>query len=221
MTDLIDLLTQDAVGLLLGANSGPQWGIYLNGSPVIQPAAIAGQSAPSFSPISAIAPLIGGPNVSPVFASFVDFEYAQEWPLSTYQQEQGAFQAYDKVTLPWDVKVHLACGGSPSTRQAFLSTVLAVANSFSLYDILTPEMTFSSCNVSHISWPRSANSGVSLIVVDLWFKEIPVTATASFTNTQSPSDSSQQALGNQQAQTAAQTQTKTVSGGSLSISSIQ
>jgi hypothetical protein len=163
--------------------------------------------------------LIGAPNISPVYASVVDFEYSQDWPLSTYQQEQGAFQAYDKVTLPWDVKIHLACGGSPSTRQAFLSTVLAIANSFSLYDIVTPEMTFPSCNVSHISWPRSANSGVSLIVVDLWFKEIPVTATASFTNTQNPSDSSQQALGNQQAQTA--TQAPTVSGSSLSISAIQ
>lgn len=219
MSDVLSLLTEDAVGLLLGANSGPQWGIYLNGAPVIQPALIAGQTAPSFSPVSVVAPLIGGPNVSPVFASFVDFEYAQEWPLSTYQQEQGAFQAYDKVTLPWDVKVHLACGGSPSTRQAFLSTVLAIANSFSLYDILTPEMTFPSCNVSHISWPRSANSGVSLIVVDIWFKEIPVTATASFTNTQNPSDSSQQALGNQQAQTVKPT--NTVSGNGLSISAVQ
>jgi hypothetical protein len=198
----VALLTADAEDLILGAFLTPAWGIYLEGVPVIQPASIQGSVfAASIAPIQAIASLLGVPNILPVMASTVDFVFSQDWPISNYPQEQGAFQSYDKVTLPFDVKLKLACGGSISNRQAFLNTCLAIANSFALFDVVTPEITFTSVNCTHIDWPRSARRNNTLIEVDLWFQEISVSASAEFTTTQQPGDAAPQSLGNVQPQT--------------------
>jgi hypothetical protein len=197
------LLVEDAANLLLGSLTAPSWGVYLNGSPVITPATPYGGGSliSALSAVASVSSVAGSPNISPCIASTVEFEYAQEWPISTYPQEQGAFQAYDKVTMPFDVKLRLAGGGSVSDRQAFLQTCMAISNSFSLFDVVTPEMVFSSVNCTHINWRRTAEHGVSLISVDLWFKEIPVTASANFGNTQQPGAAGQQSNGAQQPQT--------------------
>lgn len=198
MADIL-LLTADAADLALSILITPQWGVYLNGSPVIQPASALGQQiAAALAPVEAIASLIGAPNIVPVTASTAEFEYGQDRPISTFPQEQGAFQSYDKVTLPFDVKMTLVAGGSVANRQAFLSTCMSVNASFALFDIVTPEFTFPSCNCTRIGWRRNAKRGVSMISVDLWFEQVPVTATASFTNTQVPGISGQQSLGNVQ-----------------------
>jgi hypothetical protein len=198
----IALLIADVSDLVLGALLQPSWGVYLNGSPVIQPASILGQVVQAqLAPIQAIAGLLGAPNIVPVSASTVDFQYAQEWPISNYPQEAGAFQSYDKVTLPFDVKLRLAAGGSQSNRQAFLQTCLAIANSLALFDVVTPEMVFTSVNCIHIDWDRNATRGATLISVDLGFQQIAVQAAASFSNTQQPGNAGQQSIGNVQPQT--------------------
>lgn len=217
--DPIDILVSDAVDLLLGAMNAPTWGIYLDGNPVVQPASIGGQGFfPSVAPIQALASIIGAPNIVPTTASTVDFSYAKDYPISTFPQEQGAFQAYNKVTLPFDVKLRLASNGGgagASGRQAFISTCLAISSSLSLFDIVTPEMTFPSSNCTHIDFDRKAAKNATLIVIDLFFKEIPVTASANFANTQQPGDSGQQSLGNAQPQQPSQQTTQTVSVGSI------
>lgn len=197
----IPLLLADAQNLVLGALLQPTWGVYLNGQPVIQPATVLGSVASAaLAPIQAIASLLGFPNIVPVMASTVEFDFAQDWPISNYPQEQGAFQSYNKVTLPYDVRLRLASGTSDANRQAFLSTIQAIGNSFALFDIVTPELTFTSVNCTHLDWKRTAREGAKLIQADLWFKQIPVTATAAFTNTAQPQDAGPQALGNAQPQ---------------------
>jgi hypothetical protein len=216
----IALLVEDAEDLVLGSLLAPAWGIYLNGVPVIQPATvpssgIAGLIEDAFAAVTAvqqIAGLLGGStfgtgnnSLPPSVASTIQFEFDQDWSLPTYNQEQGAFQAYNKVTLPFDVKVRLACGGSVSDRQSFLQAVLAMANSVALFDIMTPEMTFSSVNVSHVSvLPRESKRGVSLIQVDLFFQQIPVASSTTFQNTATPNIAGENPGGNVQAQTPSQ-----------------
>ena len=206
MPSFVALLIADAEDLVLGSLLAPSWGIYLNGTAVIQPANVPSSSSggivsSALQAIASLASLLGAPNIVPVTASTVEFEYAQDWPISNYPQEQGAFQSYDKVTLPFDVKLRLASGGDSSTRQGFLNTCLAIANSFALFDVVTPELTFTSVNCTHIDWRRNAREGAELIQVDLWFQQIAVTAAVSFTNTQQPGDAATQSLGNVQPQT--------------------
>lgn len=192
----IELLVADAAALALGTLLTPTWGIYLNGQPVIQPANLLGTVAASVvAPLQQVAQLLGAPNILPVAASTIEFEYGQDFPISNYPQEQGAFQSYNKVTMPFDVKVVLACGGPTSTRQAFLQTCLTIAQSISVFDVVTPERIFSGVNCTHITWPRRSDHGLTLIRVALWFQQIPAVGATSFTGTQQPGDQSAQSQG--------------------------
>lgn len=213
----VELLLSDAEDLVLGQLLAPPWGVYLDGVPVIQPASVptmidgvSGAAVSALISIASVAGLIGqsstGPaNVAPATASTIQFEFAQDWSLPTYPQEQGAFQTYNKVTLPFDVKIRLACTGSAADRQAFIQNCLAIANSTALFSVVTPEITFVDVNCSHMAiLPRDARSGVSLIKVDLYFEQIPVQSSTTFQNTQQPGDAGTVATGNQQPQTPAQ-----------------
>lgn len=189
------LLFADAIAFA-GLLAPSQWGIFLEGVAVIQPATAASQVIlATLAPVQQIATLLGAPNIIPVTASTIDWEYAQDSPLSNYPQEEGAFQSYNKVELPFDVKVKLSSGGSLSTRQAFLTTCLAIKRSMALFDVQTPELIFPSCNCQHVDWRRSARKGVTLIEVDLWFQQIAVTSSSTFSNTQQPGNAGQKGIG--------------------------
>lgn len=200
----IPLLVSDAITIATALRV-PQWGVYLNGVPVIQPnnqasAQLSSLLGPVIGPIQQLASLLGGPNLIPSIASTAEFHYAQDWNLPTYRQENGAFQSYNKVTLPFDVKLRLAANGSVALRRAFVESVLAIADSIQLFDVVTPELVFSGCNVEHVDWDRRADRGVELIVADLWFKEVPVVGATAFTNTQQPGSAAPQSTGFQQPQ---------------------
>jgi hypothetical protein len=146
--------------------TGPGWGIFLDGA----------QAFP--------------------YNSVVDFDYKQDWPVSDYPVEDGGFQSYDKVQLPFDVKVRIASGGSELERQALLAAVDAAANTLDLYDVATPEATYSSCCITHYDYKRASHSGVGVIIIDIWFVEVRVTSTSTFSNTQTPAVAGQQNTGN-------------------------
>lgn len=188
------LLYSDAA-LIASIAIPPQWGIYYNGIPIITSPSLASSTAAFVSAILQPLGLNIPGGLTPVFASMIDFDFSAESPVSNYPQEQGAFQSYDKVQLPFDIRVRLASGGGATTRATFLSTCRAIRASFGLFSILTPEGNFNSVNCTHIDWHRDAKRGVSLIVVDLWFQEIVVTAQQTFSNVASPTAAPTQSLG--------------------------
>lgn len=123
----VQLLSADAllaVSLVL-----PQgWGIFFQGLPVILPASVATQVITSaLAPVAQVASLLGLPNLLPVFASTIEFDFDQEWAIADYPIESGGFFSYDKVQLPFDIRVKLASGGTVTQRQAFLNSIFAIA----------------------------------------------------------------------------------------------
>jgi|GEM_PF-2601551 len=146
----------------------------------------------------------------------ISVEFVQDFPISNYPVEQGAFLSYDKVQLPATIRVRVSAGGSESNRQAFLASIDAVMNTTDLYDVVTPEQTFTSYNFTHRDWRRMARNGVGLIQVDLWLTEVRTTSTTTFSssstssmpqgtnlqNTQQPGDAAQIGNGNVQPQDA-------------------
>jgi hypothetical protein len=216
----IPLLLQDASDILLGALLQPTWGVYLNGMPVLSPAPYNGGGGfagglASFVQVAGtignvantlfsgggIASILNGTMPTPVvpaIASTVEFDYTQDNPIANYPQENGAFQSYNKTTLPWDVRLRVASGGNVTSRQSFLYTCQAIAASYQLFSVITPELVFSSCNCNHISWHRSARGGNTLIQVDLGFVQVPIVNATSYTNTAAPGDAAQQGVGTQQ-----------------------
>jgi hypothetical protein len=165
------LLSADTATLPVQYGSAAQWGIYQNSAPVI------------------------------LADNVVAFDYKKDWRISNYPQEEGAFQSYNKVTMPYDARITMTKGGTISDRQDFLDQINAVAASFDLYDVVTPEIIFKSANVSHVDYSRTSTNGVGLLTVDIWLTEIRVTATQQFSNTKNPNSTDPATPGAVQVQT--------------------
>ena len=162
----VALLFADVASAVLGFFAPPQWGVYLNGSPVI------------------------------VADNQISFDYKQDFPISTYPVEQGQFQTYDRVQLPAEIRLRFSAGGDATNRQNFLQSIDSVMYSgTTLYDVLTPEETYLNYSFQHRDFSRTAESGVGLITVDLWMLEVVQTATAQYQNTQQPGNAGQQGSG--------------------------
>lgn len=119
--------------------------------------------------------------------SVVSVEVKKEYHVPNYPQENGAFQSYNKVQLPQDTRVRITKGGSQSDRVPFLATLDDIVASLDLYDIVTADNTYHNANITRYEIRRTAESGVSMLTVDLIFTEIRNKATAQFISTATPS----------------------------------
>jgi hypothetical protein len=145
---------------ILSSFFGPQWGIFQNGVAVVE-----------------------ADNV-------VSMEYKQDWSISDYPVEQGAFESYDRVLLPFEARVRFSSGGDFVNRELLLSSIQAITQGTQVFDVVTPEQVYPSVSISHYDYRRTAQSGVGLMQVDVWCTQIRVTTSPQFTNTQSPSGAS-------------------------------
>src|SRR5262249_51706443 len=128
-----------------------------------------------------------------------------EWAIANYPVEKGAFESYDKVQTPYEVRVRFASGGSIPNRQALLNSIAAIAGDLNLYDVVTPEAIYTSANIAHYDYNREAARGLGLMVIDVLFQQVRVSSTQTFT--QSPSSSNPQSVGQVQPQAASSQQT--------------
>jgi hypothetical protein len=165
--DPTNLLSADTfIGYGLGAP--PQWGVFLNGAPVVTADTVT------------------------------TFSYQQDWAISDYPVEGGGFESYDKVDIPFRVEVQFTSGGSLANREALLASIASIAEPLTLYDVVTPEAVYSSVNVEHYNYRRTASNGLGLMVVTVGLLEIRVDNSNNFQNTASPSGFSPSPAGNVQ-----------------------
>lgn len=142
---------------------GPQWGIFANGAAVVTSESVRG------------------------------FSYKQDWPISTYQIEQGGFETYDKVQLPFEPRVVFSTGGDATARQALLDSIDAIAGDTNLYDVVTPEKVYLSANITRYDYDRNEGVNAGILKVSVYLLEIRIASSASYntatpiTNAQSPS----------------------------------
>src|SRR5690348_2017993 len=129
-----------------------QWAIYANGT-----------SDPAIEP-----------------DSFVGIEFRGEARISDYPVEQGAFDTYNKVQVPREIRVKLACSNEAMPRGDFLSQLEAMKQGIDIYDISTPDLLYESFNLTHYDYTRRSTNGVSMIVADCWFEEVRQTGSASY-----------------------------------------
>ena len=149
------LATADTAAGLLGFSPAPQWGLYLDGASVISADTI------------------------------IAFDHKQEWILADYPLERGAFESYDKVQVPFDVRLIFIAGGSLANREALLASVTAIAGDLNVYDAVMPEKVFQNVNVTHFDFRRTTQNGVGILSVAVWCQE--VRETTSSAGTSSPS----------------------------------
>lgn len=148
----VQLLFTDLLGLLSGSIT-PQWGIFLDGEPVI------------------------------ACDNVVSFDFRRRWNESDYQIEKGGFESYNKVETPFETRVRMSAGGSEIDRQNFLSSVEDIAGDLQLYDVVTPERVYQSVNITGYEYKRTSVNGVGLLVIDVSLLEIRETAEVAFSST--------------------------------------
>lgn len=120
-------------------------------------------------------------------------EYARDYHISDYPQEQGAFMSYNKVQVPYQGKVGFLVG---LNRAAFLAGIEAQVASLGLVTLVTPEKSYPNANLTHYGFRRVARNGQTLILVEVWCEEVRVTgqtqtSQAQATNGQTTGDNGQ------------------------------
>lgn len=148
-----NILTQDLAALGLIA---PLWGIF--------PSTSRMGSGLGFNPLRSNDAVVNADNV-------VGFDYKQDWPIEDYPLEKGAFETYNKVTTPFTVRVTFTSGGSFTNRQKLIDSIAKIAPLIDLYDVVTPEITYLDCNVTHVEYRRSEGR-VGLVKVDVVLQQV-------------------------------------------------
>lgn len=132
------------------------------------------------------------------------FDYAYEEKLSDYPIEQGGFNTYNKVKTPRTIKVDMACGGlnlvqqgeqaldqvinsalgtsfsQGMTRAQFLAAMDSMVGSLDLFNITTPDITYSNFNATSVKYNRSQRSGAGIIRASVVFREVIEAETPSY-----------------------------------------
>lgn len=151
-----------------GSGQPPVWGVFLGAQPVV------------------------------IADTVTHFQYKQDWGISDYPVERGGFESYDKVNTPFLVQMQFVSGGGEEKRQALLNSIMAIGDTLTLYNIVTPEVVYIGVNVQRYAYRRSNNNGLGLMIVDVAFLEIREEGTTDFKNTRSPSGYAAQQAGNVQ-----------------------
>jgi hypothetical protein len=146
----IQLVQSDVLGILQ-LFQPPQWGIFRSdGFPALLPDAVLA----------------------------VDFR--REWRLSDYPVEEGGFETYNKVAMPYDNRLSLACDGTLTPISIFLSQLDEISASLDLFVVITPQIIYPSVNIIHYDYRRESRRGASIIVADVWLEQVRSTVTTQF-----------------------------------------
>lgn len=133
---------------LLSGGLGPQWGLYRSGAPAVLADNVAA------------------------------FDYKEDWAISDYPLERGAFESFNKVKIPFDVRLVFTAGGSEARRAALLASLQAIVGDLNFYEAVTPERVYPSINLIHLDYRRSAQNGAGLLVVNVFCQEVRQTTSS-------------------------------------------
>lgn len=108
--------------------------------------------------------------------STLAFEVDQDSSVTNYPIEDGGFESYNKVQVPFRVKFTFTKGGTTSDRANFLKKLDDLQASLDQFVGLTPEIAYPNLTIDHYDLRRSSKAGVTLLTVDVWCQEIRTAA---------------------------------------------
>lgn len=118
--------------------------------------------------------------------SIVAIGYDAEHRIANYPIQEGAFESYDKVALPFDVRVVMSKGGNLTQRAAFIKEIEEIRGDTQIYNVVTPERSYLNVNVTRVTIDRSREQGAGLITAEMHLVEIRQNATATFSANKEP-----------------------------------
>ena len=123
--------------------------------------------------------------------SVIMVEVGLEARISDYPVEQGGFASYNKVIVPFEIRMVMTRGGSVEDRQDFLKAVQDAWLSTDLYNVITPECVYLDVNVVGVRRAAAADRGGGLMALEITLRKIRQTATLVFSNTADPAGAGQ------------------------------
>lgn len=137
-------------------NQTPQWGIFdQSGNTIISADAVVG------------------------------FEFINGYKISSYPQEKGAFETYNKAKIPFQTHVIFAISGTIAKKQSFFANLELAMSSLDTYVVWTPEYQYPSANVTNYEVRRDARQGAQVVLVDVSLEEVRILNSSVMSNTQS------------------------------------
>lgn len=113
------------------------------------------------------------PVLSPDGGGVLEFHYSRRYEVSKYPVQKGSFADYNKVISPFEIELRFAIGGTLAERTAFLGRLEQICGSIDLYDVITPEIAYRSCNPTRFEVHRRGGQGAYFLAdVSLYFEEI-------------------------------------------------
>lgn len=144
----------------------------------------------------------GGKPFSP--DSFVVVEVGAEASVSTAPVEKGGYTSFNKIQRPPELHVTFTVEGwtafsgdvpnltnfSTTSRSEVLKTLEMMRTTAGLYDIETPDRTWTSCDLVKYDYRIRRNNGPTLLTVNAIFQPVMQTGEVSVggTDSQSPTD---------------------------------
>lgn len=167
------------LGLVEGAvwqalTAAPVWGIFKSGTDTSRSffdnlkAALPQVGIAGF----VLNPKAGVPGLIAQADSVIDFAYRNEWRVSSFPVQRGSFANYNKVNNPYEVMIRMTKGGSKDDRTKFLEAIDTAAGSLDLYDVVTPEKTYTNANITRYDYRREARNGAYMLIVDIGLIEV-------------------------------------------------
>lgn len=132
------------------------------------------------------------------------FEFRGERRISDYPVEQGAFASYNKTVDPYEIRMTMVCSGLNYAQSAisalglnlgqdymqkadFIKQLDKMLDATDLFTVVTPDKAYENANLEHYDYRRESTNGATMLIVEAWFREVRVTASAAYTNSNSPS----------------------------------
>lgn len=106
------------------------------------------------------------------FDAFLNASIKSESKVAQAPVENGSFVAYNISKTPLEISCVLAKKGFPEELQPTVDALLEYVDNTALLSIITPEHEYENMKLTKISFDRSADSGVDLIVAECSFIEI-------------------------------------------------
>src|SRR5690348_2520945 len=170
----------------------------------------AGASKNSGGFMASVAGKLGGTKSgNPVLTpdSTLSLEWHGEERISDYPVQNGQFASYNKVKVPFDLRMVVTCQGKnlvqdalqsvtqsldqalaniglafgqPMSRDAFLRQLDTMLASTDLYDVVTPDKVYQNVNLVAYNHAKKNDEGGTLIIAELMFREVRESGNAQY-----------------------------------------
>jgi hypothetical protein len=101
----------------------------------------------------------------------VDVKFGDVSKVSDFPVENGGFASYNKVIEAYQPKVKVAVHGDQRIS-VLLEQLYASVRSINLYNVLTPNITYSSVALEKYDYTRTAKDGMHMVQVEITLKQI-------------------------------------------------